>query len=158
MKCPDVGDLAPDFELQDQDGRIFRLSDLRGSIVVLYFYPKAMTRGCTIEAIGFRDHYESIRSLGAVVVGVSKDKIEDIKKFSEKYNLPFRLLADPDSKIIKLFCVGGVAGMARRVTFLIDDKGVIRKIWRKVDPSKHAQEVIEELKKISGKDREDVTR
>jgi len=148
LACVEEGSTAPDFELRDQDGRVFRLSDLRGRYVVLYFYPKAMTRGCTIEAIEFRDSYEKISSLGAHVVGVSKDGVEDIKRFAEKYSLPFTLLSDPEGRVIKLYCVQGPFGLARRVTFLIDDKGVVRKKWAKVNPLGHAMEVIKALEEL----------
>jgi len=150
LGCVEEGAEAPDFELRDQSNRVFRLSSLRGKYVVLYFYPKAMTSGCTIEAVGFRDVYEKITSLNAVVVGVSKDSVEDIKRFSEKYNLPFTLLADPEGKVIEMYCVKGPYGRARRVTFLIDDKGVVIKKWGKVDPKSHASEVVEFLEKLAG--------
>jgi len=145
LACVEEGSEAPDFELRDQGGRIFRLSDLRGRYVVLYFYPKAMTRGCTIEAIEFRDSYDKISSLGAQVVGVSKDGVEDIKKFAEKYGLPFTLLSDPEGRVIKQYCVQGPFGLARRVTFIIDDRGIVRKKWAKVNPLGHAIEVIKVL-------------
>ena len=148
MSCIEVGSEVPDFELKDQNGNLVKLSSLRGKIVVLYFYPKAMTRGCTIEAVGFRDFYNEIASLNAVVVGVSKDDVADLKKFSEKYSLPFILLSDLESKLIDAFCVRGFAGRARRVTFIIDEKGVVIKKWNKVDPSKHAKEVVEFLRSI----------
>jgi peroxiredoxin Q/BCP len=150
MQCVEEGSLAPDFELADQDGKIFRLSSMRGKYVVLYFYPKAMTRGCTIEAIEFRDSYQKILSLGAVVVGVSKDSIDSIKKFSQKYGLPFTLLSDPEGVVIKQYCVQGPFGLARRVTFLIDDKGIVRKKWNKVNPLGHAMEVIKEIEALRG--------
>ncbi|MDT7896048.1 MAG: peroxiredoxin [Desulfurococcales archaeon] len=148
MACVEEGSIAPDFELQDQNGGLFRLSSMRGRYVVLYFYPKAMTKGCTIEAIEFRDSYDKIVSLGAVVVGVSKDSVEDIKKFSQRYNLPFTLLADPEGKVIKLYCVQGPFGLAKRVTFLIDDRGVVRRKWGKVNPLGHAMEVIKAIEEL----------
>ncbi len=150
MECVEEGSTAPDFELLDQDGKIFKLSSMRGRYVVLYFYPKAMTSGCTIEALEFRDSYQKILSLGAVVVGVSKDSVGDIKKFSQKYSLPFTLLADPKGRVIKQYCVQGPFGLARRVTFLIDDRGVVRKKWGKVNPLGHAPEVIREIERLRG--------
>ncbi len=148
MGCVDEGSEAPDLELQDQDSKVFKLSSTRGKYVVLYFYPKAMTRGCTIEAIEFRDSYDKIVSLGAEVVGVSKDSVDDIKRFAQRYSLPFTLLADPESRVIKLYCVQGPFGLARRVTFLIDDMGIVRKKWGKVNPLGHAMEVIKVLEAL----------
>ncbi len=150
MGCVEEGSEAPDFELMDQGGRLFRLSSVRGRYVVLYFYPKAMTSGCTIEAVGFRDHYQEITSLNTVVIGVSRDGVEDIKKFADKYDLPFILLADPEGRVIETYCVKGPRGFARRVTFLIDDRGVVIKKWGRVDPKNHALEVIEFLRKRLG--------
>ncbi len=150
IQCVDEGSIAPDFELIDQDGRIFKLSSARGKYVVLYFYPKAFTRGCTMEAIGFRDAYQKIESLGALVVGVSRDGVDSIKKFSQKYGLPFILLSDPEGMVIRQYCVQGPFGLARRATFLIDDKGVVRKRWGRVNPLGHALEVIKEIEALRG--------
>jgi len=101
-----------------------------------------------IEDIEFRDSYDKIVSLGAEVVGVSKDSVDDIKRFAQKYSLPFTLLADPESRVIKLYCVQGPFGLARRVTFLIDDMGIVRKKWGKVNPLGHAMEVINVLEAL----------
>ncbi|HTT14277.1 MAG TPA: peroxiredoxin [Thermoplasmata archaeon] len=117
------GDAAPDFQAPDQDGKPFRLSSLRGSPVVLYFYPKADTPGCTIEAKGFRDHHAEFAQRHVRVVGVSVDECADQQAFRAKYGLPFPLVADHDQAVGKLYGVLGPQGHARRVTFLIDPAG-----------------------------------
>jgi peroxiredoxin Q/BCP len=150
MACVEEGSQAPDFELLDQYGRPFKLSSARGRYVVLYFYPKAMTRGCTIEAIEFRDSYKRISDLGALVVGVSRDGVDDIRRFTERYSLPFTLLSDPEGRVIKLYCVQGPFGIARRITFLIDDRGIVRRKWGKVNPLGHAAEVIRAIEELRG--------
>lgn len=149
-RCVEEGSEAPDFELPDQDGRVFRLSSARGRNVVLYFYPKAMTRGCTIEAMGFRDFYPRISSLNALVVGVSRDGVDNVKRFAQAYSLPFTLLADREGRVIDLYCVRGPFGYARRVTFLIDRGGFVRRRWDKVSPAGHALEVIRALEELEG--------
>ncbi len=148
QSCPKENERAPDFELYDDEGKLFTLSSLRGRKVLLYFYPKAMTRGCTIEALNFKNSYSEIKSLGCEIVGVSKDSIDDIRKFKSMYGLPFKLLADPEGKVIQMYCVRGFGNRARRVSFLIDENGVIIKIWKAVDPSIHHNEVVEELSKL----------
>ena len=120
-----AGDIAPDFEAPNQDGTPFQLSTLRGRPVVLYFYPKADTPGCTIEAKGFRDHYAEFRGKNVEIVGVSTDDCPDQKAFAEKYGLPFPLIADRDQAVAKKYGALGPSGHARRVSFLIDRQGKV---------------------------------
>ena len=146
------GDPAPDFELEDAEGRSRRLSEWKGSRIVLYFYPKDDTPGCTKEACGFRDHHVAIRSKGAVVLGISADKPAAHAKFAEKYDLPFVLLADPGHGVIETYGAWGERKLYGRTfmgitrsTYLIDAGGRIEKIWPKVSPAGHAEEILEAL-------------
>ena len=157
MPAMEVGTLAPDFALPDQEGRTHRLSDYRGRWVVLYFYPKDDTPGCTKEACGFRDQMGSLKALDAVVLGVSADDVESHKRFAEKYGLNFPLLADPERKVIGAYGAWGTKNLygkeaegALRQTFLIDPEGRIARVWRKVSPEGHALEVAEALKALRG--------
>ncbi|MCS7311923.1 MAG: peroxiredoxin [Acidobacteria bacterium] len=143
------GQPAPDFTLQDQDGHDVTLSALRGKWVVLYFYPKDDTPGCTKEACAFRDFIEQYRALGAEVLGVSVDDVSSHKKFHQKYKLNFRLLADPDKRVTRMYGVLHPLGWARRVTFVIDPQGVVRKVFPKVDVGVHSQEILDFLKAAS---------
>ena len=143
---------APDFELPDQDGKSHKLSDLRGKQVLLYFYPKDFTPGCTTEACEFRDNYSAAEKLGIVVLGVSADSVESHKKFSDKYTLPFPLLADPEKKVLNLYGVWAKKKfMGReymgtlRTSFLIGPEGKIAKVFEKVKPAIHAKEVVGEV-------------
>lgn len=149
--------IAPDFELKDSNGNKVKLSDFRGKTVILYFYPKALTSGCTKEAQDFRDNYDVIKKLGADVIGVSGDKIETIKKFKEKENLPFTLLSDEGFKVSSEYGVYKEKSMygkkymgIERSTFIIDKDGFVRKVMRKVRVPNHVKEVIEEIKKWGG--------
>ncbi|WP_041438586.1 MULTISPECIES: thioredoxin-dependent thiol peroxidase [Thermus] len=151
------GTAAPDFALPDQEGRIHRLSDYRGKWVVLYFYPKDDTPGCTKEACGFRDRMRDLQELGAVVLGVSADDVQSHKRFAEKYGLNFPLLADPERKVILAYGAWGKKNLygkeyegVLRQTFLIDPEGRIAKVWRKVSPEDHAEEVAEALRALRG--------
>jgi thioredoxin-dependent peroxiredoxin len=119
------GDSAPDFEAPDHDGKPFRLSSLRGGSVVLYFYPKADTPGCTLEGKGFRDAYAEFQQKKVQIVGVSVDECDDQKAFRAKYGFPFPLVADKEQKVGGLYGVLGPGGHARRVTFLIDPAGKV---------------------------------
>ena len=141
---------APAFEAQDQHGATLRLADYRGkAAVVLYFYPKDDTPGCTAQACSLRDGHGAIRAAGAVVLGVSADTGLSHKAFSEKYHLPFSILADPDKKIIEAYGVKlPLLGFARRVTFLIDKKGVVRKVIRDTRTQDHDQQVLALLAEI----------
>ena len=144
-----IGDPAPDFSLPDQNGDMVKLSSLRGKRVVIYFYPKDDTPGCTTEACNFRDNIEIINKLNISILGVSVDSNESHKEFSEKYSLPFPLLADTNGEVAKKYdSFGSFVGFkyASRHTFIINPAGKIHKIYKKVSPSKHAQEIIEELK------------
>jgi len=144
-----AGDKAPDFTAATQDGSRISLSQFRGKPVVLYFYPRDDTPGCTKEACGFRDGFEQFQKKGAVVLGVSADHVKSHAKFAAKFKLPFALVADEDKQIVEAYGVwGGKKFMGRkymgihRVTFLIDPEGVIRQIWPEVKPEEHPAEVL----------------
>lgn len=146
------GDQAPDIELQTDTGEEFRLSDLKGKRVVLYFYPKADTPGCTVEACEFRDGIRDFGKKGVSVVGISPDKSAAQAKFKDKYTLPFTLLADPDKAAAQAFGVWKEKTMygkktmgVERSTFVIGADGRIEKIYAKVKASGHAAEVLAEL-------------
>jgi peroxiredoxin Q/BCP len=143
------GDKAPDFTAKDQNGKKVSLKDFLGKKVVLYFYPKNFTPGCTTEACNLRDNYADLKTAGMEVIGVSPDEEESHKKFEEKYELPFTLLADPDKKIIEKYGVWGEKNMYGkksmglfRTTFLIDEKGVIYKIFKKPKTAVHSEEIL----------------
>jgi peroxiredoxin Q/BCP len=146
------GDPAPDFAATTNDGGKVSLSDFKGKNVILYFYPRDNTPGCTKEACAFRDEFAQFKKKGAVVLGVSTDSAKSHARFIEKYKLPFTLLADEDKKIAQAYGVWGekkFMGMKyigiHRVTFLIGPDGRIKKIWPKVKPAEHAAEVLETL-------------
>ncbi|MGI0100263.1 MAG: peroxiredoxin [Candidatus Micrarchaeaceae archaeon] len=146
-----VGSKAPDFKLKAPDGRAYGLADFKGKDVVLYFYPKDDTPGCTIEAKGFNKSLEKLRKRGADVIGISKDSMESHKKFCDKYSLRFLLLSDPDSKVIKKYGAYGDRGIfgpgTLRKTYIIDAKGKIAKIFDKVNPLGHDTAVMSALGK-----------
>jgi len=144
-----VGDRAPVFSGVDQNGKTVRLTDLKGSKVVLYFYPKDMTPGCTVEACGFRDGHGAIQKKGAVVLGVSKDGSASHKKFIEKHQLPFSLLADESGEIVKAYGAWGEKSMygkkymgILRITYVIGADGRVSAVFPKVKPATHAEEVL----------------
>lgn len=144
--------LAPDFSLLDQDGATRKLSDYLGSYVVLYFYPKDDTPGCTTEACNFRDSFHELEKLGAQIIGISKDSVASHKKFATKYDLTFRLLSDPDHEVIEKYSAWGEKKfMGRlflgilRMTYLISPKGEILKTYEKVNPTLHAAEILADL-------------
>ncbi|PWU18688.1 MAG: peroxiredoxin [Verrucomicrobia bacterium] len=139
------GDPAPDFTALTNGGNKVSLSDYRGKHVVLYFYPRDNTPGCTKEACAFRDEFGAFEKKGAVVLGVSINSVKSHDKFVTKYNLPFTLLADEDKKIVQAYGVGHWFMGARRVTFLIGPDGKIEKIWPSVKPVEHAKEVLEAI-------------
>lgn len=146
------GDIAPDFTGPTHGGGKISLSDFRGRPVILYFYPKDNTPGCTKEACCFRDQWAAFQRRGAIVLGVSIDSAKSHAKFAEKFKLPFPLIADEDREIVEAYGVWGQKSfMGRRylgtyrVTFLIGPDGRIRKIWPKVKPDEHATEVLEAL-------------
>lgn len=143
------GIIAPDFTLQAAGGGSVTLSDYRGQTVVLYFYPKDDTPGCTTEACNFRDDYSDILAAGAVVLGISPDSIKSHDKFALKYELPFPLLSDPDHQVAETYGAWGEKKMYGRTfmgiirsTYIIDDNGVIVKVFPKVRPKNHSQEVL----------------
>ncbi len=146
------GDMAPDFKLKDETGKIHRLSEFRGSKVVLYFYPKDDTPGCTKEACSFRDAYDVYQKSGVTVLGISYDTPESHKEFKEKYHLPFTLLSDETKEIAKKY--GAYRGdnaipVPRRITFLIDEKGKIIKIFPQVDVTRHAEEILNTIANLN---------
>ena len=145
-----AGDNAPDFEGPTTEGKTLGLKDFLGKKnVVLYFYPKDDTPGCTKEACSFRDNLQPIRSLGAEIIGVSVDSVESHKKFSTKFSLPFPLISDKEKRIATAYGVLRVTGTTNRVTFIIDKNGKIAKTFPKVDVSKHTEEVVAAIKEIS---------
>lgn len=146
------GDEAPDFTLQADDGTEVSLSDYRGKKVVLYFYPKDGTPGCTREAIEFRNIFEEFMKEDAVILGVSKDSVQSHQKFKRKHELPFTLLSDPEGKVLDLYGVwkkrslyGRTFMGTERTTFLIDERGILKKIYRKVKAKGHAQACLLDL-------------
>lgn len=146
------GDTAPDFELPDQDGRAVKLSDFRGRPVVVYFYPKAATPGCTIQACSVRDHRADYAKAGATVLGISPDPVAKVKKFHDKEGLNFALLADEDHAITERYGVWAQKSMygktymgAERTTFIIDSDGKVAEVLRKVKPAEHDELVLEAL-------------
>ena len=151
----EVGDKAPTFTLNDADGNRVKLADFKGRKVVLYFYPKDLTPGCTIEACAFRDDIGAIKKLGAVVLGVSADDEKTHQKFRGKHNLNFPLLADVNHEVSEKYGAWQEKSMygrkywgIARITYLIDENGKLAKVWPKVKPDGHSQEVIEAIKSL----------
>ncbi len=149
---PQVGDIAPDFTLPDQDGGMHALSSYRGKNILLYFYPKDDTPGCTKEACAIRDAEPDFSKLNAVVLGVSADSVKSHKKFSEKYGLAFTLLADEGKEVVNLYGVWGRKKMMGReydgvfrTSFLIGPDGRIKRVYEKVKPELHAADVLADL-------------
>jgi peroxiredoxin Q/BCP len=147
-----VGDVAPKFSVATNGGGKISLADYLGQNVILYFYPKDDTPGCTKEACAFRDHFSEFKKRGAIVLGVSPDSVKSHDKFAEKFKLPFTLLADEDKKIVEAYGVWGEKSFmgkkylgVYRVTFLIGPDGRIKKIWPEVKPDEHAEEVLAAL-------------
>jgi thioredoxin-dependent peroxiredoxin len=156
MFKPDIklkeGDLAPDFSALTNGGGKISLAELKGKNVILYFYPKDDTSGCTKEACAFRDDFAAFKKRGAVILGVSPDSVKSHDKFVKKFSLPFTLLADEDKKIVEAYGVWGMKIFwgrkylgTHRVTFLIGPDGRIKKIWPDVKPEEHAEEVLAAL-------------
>jgi len=152
------GQIAPDFALPAADGSTVRLSDLRGRKVVLYFYPKDDTPGCTKEACSFRDNLGVLQSMGVVVLGVSPDSVASHQKFAQKYGLPFPLLADEGAQVATTYGVwkekkqyGRTYMGIERTTFLIDENGIVRRVFPKVKVDGHVEEVIEAIRSLEAR-------
>lgn len=151
-----INDKAPEFNMPDQEGKLHRLTDYKGKYVLLYFYPKDDTPGCTKEACTIRDSFEGFGKMKTIVLGVSADSVASHKKFAEKYKLPFPLLSDESKEIMKAYgAYGKKKFMGReyngvfRISFLINPKGLIEKIYEKVKPPEHADEVLTDLNALS---------
>lgn len=151
----DVGDSVPTFSLPSSSGKEISLADFKGKKIVLYFYPKDDTPGCTTEACEFRDNLKNYEAVNAVVIGVSKDPLKSHDKFIEKYGLPFELISDVEGKLLDAFGVWKEKSMygktfmgVERTTFLIDENGKIAKAWRKVSVPNHVATVLEEAKSL----------
>lgn len=149
----EAGNQAPDFELQDSQGDLRKLSDYAGQTIVVYFYPKDDTPGCTKEACSFRDSYHDFKAAGVEVIGISPDNVKSHSKFSEKHDLPFILLSDPEHKVCEAYGVWGLKKfMGReyygvlRTTFVIGPDGKIKKVFKNVKPADHSHEVLEAVK------------
>ncbi len=154
MELPTVGEQAPDFEALTDEGESMRLSDHQGKVVVLYFYPRADTPGCTKEACGFRDDYSAYEDARVVILGVSPDSVKDQAKFKKKFELPFTLLADEDHKIADQYSVWGLKKFmgreyegVHRTTFLIGKDGKILAVFEKVKPAEHSEEILASIPK-----------
>jgi peroxiredoxin Q/BCP len=151
---PQTGQSAPSFTLPSQEGSTVSLDSYRGKWVVLYFYPRDMTSGCTLEAHNFQQDLPKFNALHAVILGVSVDSVDSHKKFCTKETLTFKLLSDEDKKVVAEYgSLGNMMGfkIAKRNTFLIDPKGKIVKVWTSVDPSHHSEEVLAELSSLEKK-------
>ena len=150
MKTLHVGEKVPDFSVSDDKGNIHQLSDYKGQKLVVFFYPKANTPGCTAEACDLRDHYKELQDAGYALLGVSADSEKKQQNFSEKYNFPFPLLADEDKQVINAFGVWGPKMfMGReydgihRMTFIIDENGVVERVIEKVKTKAHAAQILD---------------
>jgi peroxiredoxin Q/BCP len=151
MKQLKIGDVAPDINAADQNGKTIKLSDYKGSKLILFFYPKANTPGCTAEACSLRDHYSELLSKGFKIIGVSADPVKNQKSFIEKQKLPFPLIPDTEKKVIMDFGVWGPKKFLGksyegiiRTTFIISEEGKIEKIFSKVNTGEHAEQILRE--------------
>lgn len=156
MKTPEKGKKAPDFTLADQNGKMRSLSDYKGKWVLLYFYPKDDTPGCTIEACALRDQFKDFKKIKAEVLGVSTDNVQSHKKFALAYDLPFTLLADEHKEVVGRYGVfrekklyGRTYMGTVRSSFLINPQGIVQKVYEKVKPEMHAAEVLADLKELA---------
>lgn len=152
----EAGSKAPDFTLKDQNGEAVTLSDLAGETIVLYFYPKANTPGCTTQACGIRDHRVDYRNAGATVIGVSPDEVKAVRKFDDDHDLGFTLLADPDHKVADLYGTWVEKSMygrkymgVQRTTFIIGKDGKIARVFPRVQPKKHDDQVLKALVELN---------
>jgi len=148
---PSVGSEAPAFKLQDQNGEWHAMEDYRGQWLAVYFYPKDDTPGCTTEACNFRDNIYAFKAIGAAVVGISVDDVDSHKEFSDKYKLPFTILADEDGKTAKAYGVlrdYKLLKLASRQSFLVDPEGKVAKHYEDVDPDEHTDQVLGDIKKL----------
>ena len=150
MSKLNIGDPAPDFQGRNQNGDKVSLSDFKGKKVILYFYPKDDTPGCTKEACNLRDHYQELVDKGYEVIGVSIDDVESHEKFAGKYDLPFHLVADPEKSIVEQYGVYGEKNSfgkkkmgTHRITFVIDEEGKIEQVFKKVKTEDHANQILE---------------
>lgn len=147
MRAPVVGDRAPDFALTSQNNETVRLSDFLGKNVVLYFYPKDFTPGCTAEAKAFREGYQTFYDTNTEVIGVSSDSVETHHRFSEHCGLPFNILSDSTKQVRELYGANSRFGVAGRITFVIDAEGTIRFVFSsQLQPTRHVKEALEALK------------
>ena len=153
----DVGEPAPPFKLEDQDGEVVALEDFRGAPVVVYFYPKDDTPGCTTQACGIRDQWAEFEAAGAPVVGISPDDVASHAAFAQKFDLPHRLLADPERSVIQAYGAWGVKKVfgkesegVIRSTVLVDPEGNVAAAWPKADPKTHADAVLEAIRELRG--------
>jgi thioredoxin-dependent peroxiredoxin len=151
------GQTAPDFTLPDQHGEKVSLSDFRGQPVVVYFYPKDDTPGCTTQACGIRDQWEDFREAGAAVIGISPDDVDSHERFAAKHDLPHVLLADPDREVMEPWGAWGTKNMygketvgVIRSTVLVDADGVVAKVWKRVQAKKHTEQVLKALADLGG--------
>jgi peroxiredoxin Q/BCP len=135
-------DVAPAFAAKDQEGHTRALEEFKGKPIVLYFYPKDGTPGCTKEACAFRDSWKKLQESGAIVIGVSRDSVAKHAAFAKEHSLPFPLLADEDGAICKAYGVGSTFGLASRVTYLVGRDGKVARTWPEVDPAVHAEQVL----------------
>lgn len=142
------GTQAPDAMLKDQEGAVRNLGSFQGQPLLVYFYPKDDTPGCTTEACSFRDVWERYEAAGIQVVGVSSDSVESHQKFAQKHSLPFPLLADTEHELAEGFGVPSIKGYFARVSFLLDGDGVIREVYPDVDPGVHAEDVLEDVERM----------
>ena len=149
----EIGTQAPPFKIEDSQGKMHSLSDYEGQTVVLYFYPKDDTPGCTKEACSFRDSYQDFKEAGVEVIGISPDSTQSHNKFADKYELPFILLSDPDHKVCEAYGVWGLKKyMGReyegvyRTTYVVGPSGEIKRVFENVKPSDHSQEVLEAVR------------
>ncbi|MCL4417907.1 MAG: peroxiredoxin [Actinobacteria bacterium] len=138
---------APDFELMDQNNKLHTLADYKGKWVIVYFYPRDNSPGCTTEAKNFRDNIEKFEKLNAKVIGISPDSPISHKRFADKYNLPIILLSDPEKEVIKKYYAGGI--ITKRVSYLINPEGIVEKVYPTVNPARHAEDIINDLENLN---------